>query len=71
METKKAANDDALRPLWPAEAQVYVRQAIYVLGKVEGALVKQDHTLLVVVEDMETSIRRIRKAIRVVTKGLR
>lgn len=66
---QKAANDE-LRPLWPAEAQVYVRQAISALKMIEDVLVKQDHRLSQVPASLNSSIQRIRRAIRVVNKGL-
>jgi hypothetical protein len=67
---RKAANDE-MRPLWPATAQISVMQAREILKNVETRLCKQDHTLRDIVPMLEVSIQRIRRAIRVVSKGLR
>jgi hypothetical protein len=67
---KKAANDE-IRPLWPAEAQVLVLQARQILSRVEASLVRQDDSLRQVIPVLELSVKKIRRAIRVVSKGLR
>jgi hypothetical protein len=69
MNGKKAAND-AIRPVWTAEAAVLILQARQILSRVENSLVKQDDSLRAVPLNLELSIKRIRRAIRIVSKGL-